>query len=246
MRLSSLSYLSLATAILSQPFATSAAPATTGAGPLGDGPSISRMARLPAGGVQAVETTDGHLLFITDNGRYLFRGTVHDLWNGVELTSLAQAERLAGHIDLARLKLDPADLGAINDGIGRDVVVFVDPDCEHCRALYADLPSLTHRYRFRLVPLPITAESQSLVLALHCLASTDPVAALKSLLEHDDQLPTPTGTCGQGTAQRTLVTAQILGIRGTPFLIAPDGRLHQGRPDDLAAWLDGGAGEGTQ
>ena len=56
-------------------------------------------------------------------------------------------------IELARLKLAPADLGAINDGTGREVVVFVDPDCEHCRALYADLPSLTDRYRFRLVAL---------------------------------------------------------------------------------------------
>lgn len=232
--------------MLSPPFGASAAPATIGAGPLGDGPSIGRMARLLAGGIQAIETTDGQLLFITDNCRYLFRGTAHDLWNGVELTSLAQAEGLAGHIDLGRLKLDPADLGAIDDGAARDVVVFVDPDCEHCRALYADLPALTDRYRFRLVPLPIAADFQSRVLALHCLASTDPAASLKSLLDRHVPLPTPQGTCGHRTAQRTLVTAQILGIRGTPYLIAPDGRLHQGRPDDLAAWLDGGAAEGPQ
>ena len=59
MRLRRLSLLALAAAILSPLCATSAAPAITGVGPLGGGPSISRMARLPAGGIQAVETTDG-------------------------------------------------------------------------------------------------------------------------------------------------------------------------------------------
>ena len=60
------------------------------------------------------------------------------------------------------------------------------------------------------------------------------------------------GTYGQPTAQRTLITAQMFGVRGTPFVIAPDGRIHQGRPDDLIGWLAGTqtgapkAGEGGQ
>ncbi len=80
----------------------------------------------------------------SDNGRYLIRGTAYDLWHGAELTSLAQADDLGGRIDLTRLTLDPADLGALDTGI----------------------------------------------------------------------------------AQRAVVTAQLLGVCGTPFLIAPDGRLH--------------------
>jgi len=35
------------------------------------------------------------------------------------------------------------------------------------------------------------------------------------------------------------VTARLLGIRGLPYLIAPDGRLQQGVPDDLETWLEG-------
>ena len=49
----------------------------------------------------------------------------------------------------------------------------------------------------------------------------------------------PEGTCGQASAQRALVTAQLLGIAGVPYLIAPDGRLQQGVPADLEAWLEG-------
>ncbi len=39
--------------------------------------------------------------------------------------------------------------------------------------------------------------------------------------------------------QRTLVTAQILGIQGVPFIVANDGRISRGRPYDLSAWLEG-------
>jgi thiol:disulfide interchange protein DsbC len=173
---------------------------------------------LPAGGIQAVEATDGQLLFISDTGRYVVRGNVYDLWHGVALTSLAQAEELAGRIDLKHLKLDVADLGALDLGTGPDVVAFVDPQCLHYAAFFKDLALLTDRYRFRLIPLPIAEDSQSAVLVVHCLATTDRAAALAALLEHQTDVPAATGTCGQPTAQRTLITAQLFGVRGTPSL----------------------------
>ena len=71
-------------------------------------------------------------------------------------------------------------------------------------------------------------------------AEHDRAAAGAALLADTvDQLPEPNGSCGQVSAQRALVTAQLLGIAGVPFLIAPDGRLHQGVPADLEAWLEG-------
>ncbi len=154
------------------------------------------MARLPAQGLQMWETADGRLLYLSDNGRYLIRGTAYDFWHGAELTSLAQAEELAGRIDLKRLALEPADLGALDTGTGPEVLAFVDPHCPHCAALFAALPALADRYRFRLIPLPIGAASQAAVLALHCLAATDRAAALEALLAHADSPPAPADGCG--------------------------------------------------
>lgn len=201
--------------------------------------SIARMAQLPSGGLQAVETTDGELLFFSENGRYVLRGSAVDLWHGAKLTAFDQTQRLAGRIDLARLKLDVTDLGAIDVGEGPEVVIFVDPFCPHCTALYADLAPLRATYRFRLVPVPVLGEpSQRAVLALACLSGSEPEQARDALLGGlTADLPEPAAGCGEAIAQRTLIAAQILGIRGTPFLIAPDGRLRQGRPDDLATWL---------
>jgi thiol:disulfide interchange protein DsbC len=208
-------------------------------------PAIARLARLPAGGLQAVETTDGDLLFLSDNGRYAFRGPAVDLWHGARLKDLDTVQRLAGRIDLKRLKLDPRDLGAVDVGEGPEVIVFVDPFCPHCKGLFEALPGLAVRYRFRLVPLPVLGESSQLaVLAIDCLSVADPEQARRALLGELDTrtLPKPRSDCGQAEAQRALIAAQILGVQGTPYLIAPDGRLRQGLPEDLGAWLAQGEG----
>jgi thiol:disulfide interchange protein DsbC len=102
-------------------------------------------------------------------------------------------------------------------------------------------PPLAERYRFRLVPLPVLGpDSEAAVVRLACLAEQDPSAARDALLaETFEQIPAPTGTFGQAPVQRALVTAQLLGIAGVPYLIAPDGRLQQGVPEELEAWLEG-------
>jgi thiol:disulfide interchange protein DsbC len=202
---------------------------------------IRGMQRLPVTGVQMVDAGE-HMLFVSDNGRYVFTGPAWDLWHGAKLTTLEEGTRLAARVDLKRLGLDPTSLGAIDLGSGKeDVVAFVDPRCPHCRSLLEKLPNLAERYRFRLVPLPVLGrDSETAVVRLDCLAESDPNAAREALLSGKvEALPEATGTCGQGQAQRALVTARLLGIRGVPYLIAPDGRLQQGVPDDLEVWLEG-------
>jgi thiol:disulfide interchange protein DsbC len=202
---------------------------------------ISGMQRLPVTGVQMVQAGE-RVLFVSANGRYVFTGPAWDLWHGAKLETLDEAARLAERIDLKRLGLDPAALGALELGSGeRGVVVFVDPRCPHCRQLMKELPPLGERYRFRLVPLPVLGpDSEATVVRLDCLAESKQAAAREALLGGTfDQIPAPDGTCGQAPVQRALVTAQLLGIAGVPYLIAPDGRLHQGVPEDLEAWLEG-------
>jgi thiol:disulfide interchange protein DsbC len=197
------------------------------------------MQRLPVTGLQMVAAGE-RVLFVSANGRYVFTGPAWDLWHGARLQSLDQGARLAERVDLKRLGLDPASLGALDLGEG-EVVAFLDPSCPHCRELLAELPKLAADYRFRLVPLPVLGpDSETAVARLGCLAERDPAAAGAALLSGGiDALPAPEGSCGQASAQRALVTAQLLGIAGVPFLIAPDGRLHQGVPADLEAWLEG-------
>ncbi len=206
---------------------------------LGADGQMAGMTRLPVGGMTLIETTEGKLFVASDTGRYAVVGTLYDLWHGARVESLDQAKRLAARIDLKRLGIDLADLGALDVGTGPEVVAFVDPDCPHCADLFKVLPSLTDRYRFRLIVLPVAQDSGPRALALHCLRTTDAAAARKALLEHSADVPPATGTCGQVTVQRTLITARVFGVGGTPFLVAPDGRTQTGLPADLSGWLAG-------
>ena len=201
------------------------------------------MQRLPVAGVQMVEAGE-RVLFVSDNGRYVFTGPAWDLWHGAKLETLEEGARLAARIDLKRLGLDPAALGALDLGSGEgEVVVFVDPRCPHCRRLLEQLPAFTENYRFRLVPLPVLGpDSETAVVRLGCLAEQDPSAAREALLAGNaDQLPAPEGTCGQAPAQRALVTAQLLGHRRRAVPDRPGRAPAAGRPRESGS-LAGGQG----
>ena len=84
------------------------------------------------------------VFFVSTNGRYAFLGPAIDLWHGEHLTFLADAGRLMGRIDRARLKLDPADLGALDLGEGTEEVwVFLDPQCPQCAVLQGKVIAVT-------------------------------------------------------------------------------------------------------
>jgi thiol:disulfide interchange protein DsbC len=188
-----------------------ASPESEAAGIRAELRAIKGMRRLPVAGVQMIAAGE-RLLFVSANGRYVFTGPAWDLWHGAKLTSLEQGARLAARIDLKRLGLDPATLGALDLGSGeREVVVFVDPRCPHCRGLLDKLPALAARYRFRLVPLPVLGpSSEAAVAPLDCLSEKDQAAR------------------PQGPPCRHL--------RSDPNA---RGRLQEGVPADLEAWPEG-------
>ena len=78
---------------------------------------IRGMQRLPVAGVQMVEAGE-RVLFVSDNGRYVFTGPAWDLWHGAKLETLEAGTRLASRVDLKRLGLDPTGLGALDLGNG--------------------------------------------------------------------------------------------------------------------------------
>jgi thiol:disulfide interchange protein DsbC len=45
-------------------------------------------------------------------------------------------------------------------------------------------------------------------------------------------------TCDSSQYDQTLLTAHFIGIEGVPFVVAPDGRVSQGRPKSLKSWLE--------
>ena len=200
---------------------------------------VEALRRLPVTGLQLAKRGE-ETFFVSDNGRLVIVGSAFDLWNGAPVTTLAEAERMAGRLDVARVGLKPEDLGALTFGSGPEsVVAFVDPRCPHCKALLAQLPGLAERYRFALVLLPVLgAESETLARRLACASRSDPPGAVKALLAQDyAALPEPAADCVAEGLARARAAAQVLGIPGVPFVIAPDGRIARGAVTDLGQWL---------
>jgi thiol:disulfide interchange protein DsbC len=198
-------------------------------------------------GVQMLELAD-RVVYIAGNGRYVFTGDAWDLWHGEQLASVAQASALAGRIDLSRMQLDSAELGALTIGLPPDEVpsnqqdsaplwVFVDPRCAECALLLGTLDQVGAAAH--VVLLPISGD-KSLDIAQRLRCAPSETTAWAALRDQDwSDLPEPAAGCDKQPLVRALITARLFGITAVPTLIAPDGRLHQGAPSDLTAWLAG-------
>jgi thiol:disulfide interchange protein DsbC len=196
--------------------------------------------QLPGSGVQMLQLQD-RVAFLSANGRYAFTGDAWDLWHGTRLESVAQAQELAGRVDLNRLGLNPKDLGAILVGSAQSGTnpawVFIDPLCPACQEL---IDRLAHTESpAHVIPLPL-GSADSAQAARRLLCAPSPEAARSALLDQSwSELPAPGAGCDTQPLIRALITARLLGIDSVPTLIAPDGRIQRGLPDELSAWLAG-------
>ena len=182
----------------------------------------------------------GGLVLMSANGRFLVRGPVVDVWSGAEIADLDAMRHAVTHVDLVGMgdvvpMLEPITLG--REGLD-PVVVFVDPSCPVCEALLQQLQGLTGRHRFHVIPIAVVSSaSQEAVQRLACAA--DESARIAALFDGSHALGPIGADCGVEVMMRRLVVARLLEIRGVPFLIRSDGRMHAGLPDDLDSWLGG-------
>ena len=204
---------------------------------------IEASLHLPGTGVQMVAVKE-RVFYLGGAGRYVFTGPAWDLWHGVKLTSVSQAAALAGRIDLARTPLDAAELGALERGAGQgtgqanpSAWIFIDPICPRCIAL---LKSVEDNQVPAHVVLLALGGKESRTAARRLLCAPSPDAAWRALIDQAwGDLPEPAEDGDTQPLVRALIAAQLLGIEQVPLLIAADGRLHGGVPDDLTAWLAG-------
>jgi thiol:disulfide interchange protein DsbC len=206
---------------------------------------IDGMQELPITGLKMVKSGE-QTVFIANNGRFAFYGgKLMDIWTQQEIKELADIDKIANRIDLARMKLKADDLGAVTIGHGKsETWVFIDPRCPYCAKVINELQALQDQYTFKLVMIPILGpESQNIVVQLSCqLSAGDNKAneAVRNRLVKQDYNGLPTETpisCNKEPLQKAVVTAKLFDLKGVPFLIAPDGRTHSGAPEILADWL---------
>lgn len=199
---------------------------------------IDGMRPVPLQGLMMVQTKEG-VFFISSNGQFVFKGAeLYDMWNRQEVQTFEDLEK-ASMINLHRMGVKLEDLSSYNYGTGdKEVVLFVDPKCPYCNKTLGTLSQYKDRYTFRIVMLPIMGkESEAIVAKLECMA--DKSKAIEYILHTAwDKLPqVDIKTCDLSKVHKARVTAQVIGIKAVPFLIATNGRASSGYKKDLSDYL---------
>lgn len=196
---------------------------------------IEAMKPLPAEGFQIIQS-QGRIFLVSGNGHYVVTGKVMDLWNGIEIHSVADVDK-TNRIPLAHLGLSAQQLGGASVGKSEKreaVTVFLDPGSSQSQQLLPLLRQIAREHRVDLVFIPAQPSRAALSRALICHPD-----AIQPFFE-TSRLPTPeaeTETCGIGELQRARVTAQLLGIHTLPFSVTPNGATVTGAPKDYAHFV---------
>jgi thiol:disulfide interchange protein DsbC len=197
---------------------------------------IEAMRRLPADGFHVVES-QGRLLLVSTNGHYVVTGgRILDLWNQVEVKSVADVEGTL-RLPLARMGIEAKALGGITAGqldSAQKVTAFLDPGSAESRKLLPLLRELGKQYRIDVVFVPAQPARAGISRALIC----DRQAALVFVNESRAPPALPdSNSCGEKELERARVTVQLLGISSLPFTVSPNGAGVAGTPKNYAAFV---------
>ena len=206
--------------------------------PLG---AIKTVKSLPINGVVMVESDQG-VFFASDNGRFVWKGTLFDMWSRTEIKNVADVESIANRVDLKKVGVDLSQLAVFTFGEGsQEEVFFISPTCQHCQTVLDQAAKLGKEYRFKLVLLPQSRQDMDLARRLVC--AKDQGQAVKALLSKNYE-GLPPGNCPLTPLQKNLITARMLGITTVPYLVRHDNLIKTGAVKDLAAWLKDAQGAG--
>lgn len=204
---------------------------------------ITATEQLPNPFTHAVELEgrDG-IAFISQNGRFVLRGMVFDMWTGQTLASLDDIRKSKTSVNLNELGLKDEDVDPFRLGTGeKKVTLFVDPLCPFCAQLFDQIaadPTLEDEFTFIIYTVPFLGDnSAKAVTALSC--SKDRQRALEALLAKDRRwmATVDTADCNLEPIMKRTIMSQMLGVTGVPFLVGPQGGINRGLPKDLRAFL---------
>ncbi|MFC6674129.1 DsbC family protein [Marinobacterium aestuariivivens] len=193
---------------------------------------------LPIKSLKAVEA-NGEILFMSENGRFVLRGQLYDIWYKDTVDTIRQMEDAATRIHFDRMGANLDDYNTLTIGDGdKQVVAFVDPQCSICHKLMKDSESMASDYTFKFVVVPALGDrSDELSRKVYCAA--DRHDALDAYMQNALETLPQKRSCDTKQYDLTLMMAHLLDIKGVPFVVAPDGRYSEGRPQDLKMWLEG-------
>lgn len=181
----------------------------------------------------------GQVIYITADGKYFVRGDVVDLATGSNLTENSR-QKMRG-----KLLQDAGEKSMIiygNKNSKYTITVFSDIDCSYCRKFHSEMGEYNKRgIRVRYMAFPRSGvNTPSYFKAVSVWCAKDRKKAM-NLAKQGKQ---PESLKCENPVQQHMIIGEKLGVRGTPSIILPNGKLLPGYvpPDKLIHLLELEAG----
>ncbi len=180
------------------------------------------IAETPVPGMMEVRI-DTEILYMSDDGRYLFQGRVVDLDTQIDLTDAAMAEvrkdRLA--------ELDSSDFVTFGrDNADHDILVFTDPDCGFCRRLHEKMDEYFDQgIRIHYLAFPRAGEGSQTYNNMVSVWCADDRQAAMDVAKAGG---TPRAATCENPVMDQYRLGQSLGVTGTPSLVTFEGDIIPG------------------
>lgn len=189
-------------------------------------PSESRIEALPISGLSKVTMSDGSTKYLSDNRRFVFVGTMYDLWQGGTIEAGVQ---LNSEVNLNRNGIKVSKMGfSIEGPVDENAVLFVAPNCPDCsdllRMVYelGDMP-------LSIVLLASTSEEHRNNAFVWC--ANDRAKALKMV--YVEKTFPKRSEMNEGCDRLGLMlageAAKLFGIAQLPMLVSESGQGHVGK-----------------
>ena len=161
-------------------------------------------------------------LYLDASGGYLFSGNIIRIKDRLNLTEETFKE--LNPVNTTAIPLEDAlTLGAVKNS--KPIIVFTDPHCPYCSKLHQVLHEAVKQdptLSFKIKVAPFKQSSKEISRTIICNQSLEQL----ELAFAGKSLPEP--TCQSDVPEKNVQLAQQLGIRGTPTMIMPNGKIVPG------------------
>lgn len=181
---------------------------------------------------------NGNLMFVSENHRYYFVGNMYDLFSNMrKVDSLDDMRDFATRVFYKKWGIDPNTLNSVSIGNGKkEVVIWVlanDPLTSKIIKQASDLSKKESKYKFYFVVTPnfLTDESYNLARRFYC-ARENGNNNIGTLLYTNRLNELEDVPCDLSGLEKTMAVKYITGVDKAPFIVANDGRISAGIPEN--------------
>jgi thiol:disulfide interchange protein DsbC len=173
------------------------------------------------------------VFYLDTSKRYIFlHGSLVDVTKMTNLTSdKMQKLKDRRRIDLAQIPLNE-NLVVGELAASKKVIIFTDPDCDYCAQLHKTILGITAKrkdvaFYYKFLPLDFHKDAYWKAKTVVCNKS------IKMLEENFTSKTIQKTDCQTDEVDNSIKLARALGIKATPTIILPDGRIREGAlPED--------------